>query len=109
MLPDPTISIAGQAVTVFQLFTAGALLLCSAALLLAYRREWKLTLRRSPTTEELFDQLLRIANSLERIADQASASAIAEAPRRTEPGHLHLPPAEPAREEHHVAYSMFGR
>ncbi len=109
MLPDPTISISGHAVSMFQLFTTGALLLCAAALLLAYRRELKLTLRRSPTTEELFELLLRIANSLERIANQASDSALGEATRGTERDKHNPPPAEPTREEHHVAYSMFGR
>jgi len=121
MLPDPTISIAGHAVTAFQLLTTGALLLCAAAIMLAYRRELKLTVRRSPTTDELFDQLMRIANALERVANQASDSAIAEATRRaertarearTEPAKAPQEPArsaEPAREQHHVAYSMFGR
>lgn len=112
MLTDPTISIAGHAVTTFQLLATGALLLCAAAILLAYRRELRLTVRRSVTTDELFDQLLRIANSLERIANQASDSAIVQASRRSEQPAAApepQPQAEPARHEHHVAYSMFGR
>lgn len=124
MLPDPTISIAGHAVTAFQLLATGALLLCAAAIMLAYRRELKLSMRRSSTTDELFDQMVRIANALERLANHASNSVLAEpATRRAEraaaarggqgeaatspetPG----PAEEPVREEHHVAYSMFGR
>ena len=111
MLTDPTISIAGHAVTTFQLLATGALLLCAAAILLAYRRELRLTVRRSVATDELFDQLLRIANSLERIANQASDSAIVQASHRAEQpaAPQPQPQAEPARHEPHVAYSMFGR
>jgi hypothetical protein len=109
MLADPNISIAGHAVSTFQVLTTGALLLCAAALLLAYRRELKFTVRRSPATDALYDQLVRIGNALERIADQGADSAIAEATRRAERNASSQPDAKPAQEEHHVAYSMFGR
>jgi len=109
MLADPNITVAGHAVSTFQILTTGALLLCAAALLLAYRRELKLAVRRSPATDDLYDQLVRIANALERIANQGADSAIAEATRRAERNASRQPDAKRAPEEHHVAYSMFGR
>ena len=125
MLADPSISIAGHTITTFQLLVTGALLLCAAAILLAYRRELKLSVRPSATTDEIFDQLVRIANAVERLASQASDSAIAEASRRAERASreratVQEPHQEPVKaaqgaapeqepEQHHVAYSMFGR
>ena len=111
MLTDPMINAAGHFVSAFQLLTVGALLLCAAAILLAYRRELKLSVRRSTTTDELYDQLVRIANALERIANQPSDSLIAAASHKVDRPAVEAPEprAERSGEQHHVAYSMFGR
>src|SRR5215469_16784371 len=109
MIADPTISVAGHAVSAFQLLTTGALLLCAAAIMLAYRRELKFTVRRSPATDEIYDQLVRVANALERIASQAPDSTIADASRRADRAAAGEREGEQVREERHVAYSMFGR
>jgi hypothetical protein len=108
MLTDPIISVAGHAVTVFQLLTIGALLLSAGAVLLAFRRELRLSVRRSAASDQMYDQLLRIANALDRLADQASDAAIAKASRRMERTSADTAKT-PTRENRHTAYSMFGR
>jgi len=114
MYGEQGIQIAGHVVTSLQLLITGALLLCAAAILMGYRRDLKATLRQSAVTDRLAEDLGRIANALERIADQPAAAAIPEAARRSaakigtpvEPASE----AEPASEEaHRVAYSIFGR
>ena len=89
----------------FQLLVAGALLLGIATLLLALSRERRVSVKRSAATDELAVHLVRIAEALERIANQTTERAHLAASRhqvRTE--------TERANEEaHRVAYSMFGR
>jgi membrane protein implicated in regulation of membrane protease activity len=114
MYVEPGISIAGHVVTSFQLLIAGALLLCVAAILMGYRRDLKATLRQSGVTDRLAEDLGRIANALERIANQPADAAIRDAARKSAatigtPVEK-APDAEPASEEaHRVAYSIFGR
>src|SRR5215467_2297098 len=112
MYVEPGISIAGHVVTSLELLVAGALLLCVAAILMGYRRDLKATLRQSAVTDRLAEDLGRIANALERLADQPADRAIREAARRSAatigtPVES-VPDAEPAGEEaHRVAYSIF--
>ncbi|HXT27248.1 MAG TPA: hypothetical protein VN749_20700 [Candidatus Eisenbacteria bacterium] len=114
MFAEPGINIAGHVVTSFQLLITGGLLLCTAALLMGYRRDLKATLRQSTVTDRLADDLGRIASALERIANQPADFSIREAARRSAekmgtPADT-APEAVPASEEaHRVAYSIFGR
>ena len=89
----------------FQLLVAGALLLGIATLLLALSRERRVSVKRSAATDELAVHMVRIAEALERIANQTTERAHLAASRhqvRTE--------TERANEEaHRIAYSMFGR
>lgn len=114
MVVEPGIHIAGHLVTSFQLLITGALLLCTAAILMGYRRDLKATLRQSAVTDHLAEDLGRIASALERIANQPADFTIREAARRSAEkmgAPVEKPPeAEPASEEaHRVAYSIFGR
>lgn len=52
--------------TSFQLLAAGGALLICAGVLLAFRRKTRVTLERSPLTDELMIYLGRIADALER-------------------------------------------
>ena len=54
----------------FQLLVAGALLLGTATLLLALSRERRVSVKRSAATDELAVHMVRIAEALERIANQ---------------------------------------
>jgi hypothetical protein len=92
-------------VTAFQLLIAGGLLLGVAAFLLALSRERRVSMKRSVVTDELTVHTGRIAEALERIANQANERAHLAASRKRE-----QPEPERASEEaHHIAYSMFGR
>jgi len=92
-------------VTAFQLLIAGGLLLGVAAFLLALSRERRVAMKRSVVTDELTVHTGRIAEALERIANQANERAHLAASRKRE-----QPAPERASEEaHHIAYSMFGR
>jgi hypothetical protein len=115
MLSD-SITFAGHAITQFQLLGLGALLLGVAAFLMAFARERKTSLKRSDVTNELIIEMSRIAQALERIADQgasqmmrraaqdaARASTAASAAKEAEAAQQ--PPPAPRR----IAYSMFGR
>jgi hypothetical protein len=116
MLSD-SITFAGHAITTFQLLGLGALLLGVAAFLMAFARERKTSLKRSDVTNELTIEMSRIAQALERIADQgasrmmnraaeeaATARASATVSAEDEHPRQETPPA-PRR----IAYSMFGR
>jgi len=115
MYLEPGINIAGHLVTSFQLLVTGALLLCAAAILMGFRRDLKATLGQSAMTDRLAEDLARIANALERIANRPADLAIHEAARRSAsrmgaPVEKTPPVSEPANEEaHRVAYSIFGR
>jgi hypothetical protein len=115
MLSD-SITFAGHTITQFQLLGLGALLLGVAAFLMAFARERKTSLKRSDVTNELIIEMSRIAQALERIADQgasqmmrraaqdaARASTAASAAKEAEAAQQPLP--APRR----IAYSMFGR
>ncbi len=92
-------------ITGFQLLVAGGLLLGVAAFLLALSRERRVSVKRSVVTDELAVHTGRIADALERIANQTNESAHLAASRKRE-----QPEPERASEEaHHIAYSMFGR
>ena len=71
-MPSDTITIAGQTITSFQLVCLGAFLLGVAALLLAFALERKTALRSSAVTDDLTNELARIAQALDRIAEQGS-------------------------------------
>lgn len=113
MLSDTGIHIAGHAITGLQFLGVGALLLAIAALLLAFSRERRTTLKRSMVTDELSIHLGRIADALDRIANQPSERSAWRASRpRSEvlPGKRDEQPAEASPEAYHgVSYSMFGR
>lgn len=114
MYVEPGINIAGHIVTSFQLLITGALLLCAAAMMMGYRRDLKATLGPSKVTDRLAEELGRIANALERIANQPADGAIREAARKSAVKMgapvEETPVSEPASEDaHRVAYSIFGR
>lgn len=114
MLSDAGITIAGHTFTSLQFLGVGALLLGIAALLLAFSRERRTTLKRSIVTDELSIHMGRIADALDRIANQASDRASYRANwRESRPKAEVLPstdaPAEASPEWHGVSYSMYGR
>jgi len=92
-------------ITGFQLLLAGGLLLGVAAFLLALSRERRVSLKRSVVTDELAVHTGRIADALERIANQANERAHVAASRK----HEQPEPERASEEAHHIAYSMFGR
>jgi hypothetical protein len=102
MLSD-SITFAGHTITQFQLLGLGALLLGVAAFLMAFARERKTSLKRSDVTNELIIEMSRIAQALERIADQGASQMMRRAAKEAEAAQQPLP--APRR----IAYSMFGR
>jgi hypothetical protein len=91
--------------TAFQFLIAGALLLGVAAFLLALSREHRISLKRSVVSDELAMHLGRIADALDRIANQTRERTHLAVPQKPEN-------AESVRQNdqpHHIAYSMFGR
>jgi hypothetical protein len=91
--------------TAFQLLVAGGLFLGVAALLMAFTRERRVSVKRSVVSDELAIHLGRIADALDRIANQSQQRAHLANSRNPENSE-----AQRASEnEHHVAYSMFGR
>ena len=111
MLSDTGITIAGHTITSLQFLGAGALLLGVAALLLAFTRERRTSLKRSTVTDELAIHLGRIADALDRIANQPSERAMWRASRQRAEASPSRPagPAVESPETHGVSYSMFGR
>jgi hypothetical protein len=88
--------------------------------LLAFGRNRRVVVSRSVATDELYMQLGRIADAMERLANQSSDRIIAERSQRVEAERLQRieapappPPPPPKLNEepqpHTVAYSMFGR
>ena len=88
----------------FYLLLSGMVLLTAAGFLLGLSRGRRVVLQRSGLTDELAVQLGRIADTLERIANQAPDRIIAEASGEAEP----VEPAS-APEARPIPYSMFGR
>jgi len=113
MLSVTSFSIAGHTFTIYtyQLLIAAGVLLGIAALLLAFGRNKHVVVKRSVATDELYMQLGRIADALERLANQSSDRIIAERSQRIEAQAPPPPPPPKVNEETHatVAYSMFGR
>lgn len=89
----------------FQLLIAGALLLAVAALLMALSQERRVSLKRSVATDELAVHLTRIAEALERVANQTTERAHLAASRRQ----VKTDTERADGEAHRIAYSMFGR
>jgi hypothetical protein len=124
MLSVTSFSIAGHTFTIsaYQLLIAAGVLLVIAAVLLAFGRNRAVVMKRSAATDELYMQLGRIADAMERLANQSSDRIIAERSQRVEaersqrieaPAPPPPPPLPPKLNEepqpHTVAYSMFGR
>ncbi|HEY1422845.1 MAG TPA: hypothetical protein VGF20_05290 [Candidatus Acidoferrum sp.] len=110
MFSDTGISIAGHTITGLQFLGVGALLLGVAALLLAFTRERRTTLKRSIVTDELAIHMGRIADALDRIANQPADRAFRASQRRAEVASAKIDaPTEVIPEKHGVSYSMFGR
>jgi hypothetical protein len=86
------------------------LLLGIAGFLLGLSRGRRVVLQRSGLTDELALHLGRIADTLERIANQIADRSITEA-REVESGTAVEPAVEsaPRPENHPIPYSMFGR
>lgn len=110
MLSDHVISIAGHSITItsHDIFLTGASILFGLFffVLLYFSRKRIVVLKRSGSTDQITYQLSRIADALDRIANQPAERAIAAASRRQQQGQI-LPPLQ--RESKGVAYSMFGR
>jgi hypothetical protein len=119
MLSVTSFSVAGHTFTVYayQLLIAAGVLLGIAALLLAFGRNRGVVVKRSVATDELYMQLGRIADAMERLANQSADRVIAERLQRVEVQRVEAPapppPPPPKLSEepqpHTVAYSMFGR
>jgi hypothetical protein len=105
MLSNPGITFAGYTISTFQLLLAGGLLLGTAALLLVFARGKRIALQRSVVTDEFAILLSRIADAVERQAQELAARRIMEEKQRT---NVTLPPAA-GEEKHPISYSMFGR
>lgn len=105
MLSDPGITLAGHTISMFQLLFVGGLLLGVAALLLALARGKRIAVQRSVVTDEMAIHLGRIADQLERLADEVRAGRVS---RETRPPEISLPP-KPDEEAHPISFSMFGR
>jgi hypothetical protein len=105
MLSDSGITLAGHSVTMFQLLLAGGLLLGVAALLLAMARRKRVAIHRSVVTDEIAIHLSRIADAVDRLANETAARRQSEATRQ-----VNLPPPPKLGEEAHPAsFSIFGR
>ena len=89
----------------FYLLFCGMLLLAIAGFLLGLSRGRRVVLQRSDLTDELTAHLWRIANTLERIADQSADRLIEEASRKVELD----PRAEGAEPGERAPTSLFSR
>jgi hypothetical protein len=134
-MPSDFFRIAGHTITSFELLCLGAFLLGVAALLLAFALERKTALRRSVVTDDLTNELARVAQALDRIAEQGSyrivrsaaedaararaANAAAVEGKEAEAARAPNAPAaanteanvvpEPPPPQRRIAYSIFGR
>jgi hypothetical protein len=108
MLSDRTISFAGRSIT----FTNQELLLIGGAILVClflwsafyFSRKHVVLLRRSSGTDQITFELARIADALERIANQPADRAIAAAARRQQQQSQSV-----SQGSRSSAYSMFRR
>ena len=91
--------------TAFQFLIAGALLLGVAAILMALGREHRISLKRSVVSDELAIHLGRIADALDRIANQPGERPHFTNSQKPENSETTRPPEN----TRHIAYSMFGR
>lgn len=115
MLSD-SITFVGHTITTFQLLGLGALLLGVAAMLLAFSRGRRTTIKRSEVTEDLTAEMSCIAHALERIADQGASRMMHRAAQEAARGRTAAATAkdaenaqEPPPAPRRIAYSMFGR
>ena len=100
MFSDHLITIAGRSVTIMFVFVACGLLFWTA---LYFGRKRIVVLKRSRPVEQFTFELSRIADALERIANQPADRAIAAATRRQQQG-----PPPPPSDSKSIAYSRFG-
>lgn len=86
MISDAVFAVGGHTLHISSLYfmLAGMLLLAIAAFLLGLSRGRRVLLQRSALTDELTIHLGRIADTLERIANQSADRLIAEASREAE-------------------------
>lgn len=110
MLSDHVISIAGRSITItsHDIFLTGVSLVLGLFFftLVYFSRKRIVVLRRSGSTDQITYELSRIADALDRIANQLAERAIAAASRRQQQAQM-PPPVQ--RESKGVAYSIFGR
>lgn len=109
-----SITLAGHTVTVVQLLGIAALLLATAAFLMAIGRQRRLALKKSAVTEDFQFQFERIAQALERLADQGASRLMQDAAQRVARNAAESPKRPPAAEEEprrvgRMPYSMLGR
>jgi hypothetical protein len=108
MLSDRTISLAGRSITITNhelLLMGGAILVCLLLwTALYFSRKRVVILRRSSGTDQITFELARIADALERIANQPADRAVAAATRRQQ--QQSEPVSQASRS---AAYSMFRR
>jgi hypothetical protein len=102
---DHLITIAGRSITITTHDMLMMLVSVATGLLfwtaLYFSRKRIVVLKRSTPVDQLTYELSRIADSLERIANQPADDVIAAASRRQQ--------QSPARESKGTAFSMFGR
>jgi len=109
-----SITLAGHSVTVIQILGIAALLLATAAFLLSVSRGRRLALKKSGVTEDFQFQFERMAQALERLADQGASRLMQEAAQRSarnaaeSPKRASVAEAE-ATQTGRIAYSMPGR
>lgn len=110
MLSDHVISIAGHTITItsHDIFLTGVSIVLGLLFftLVYFSRKRIVVLRRSGSTDQITYELSRIADALDRIANQPAERAIAAASRRQQQAQM-PPPLQ--RESKGVAFSMFGR
>jgi hypothetical protein len=105
MLSDTGITFAGFTFSSSQLLIAGVALLF-VGLLLAMARGRRIALQRSIVTDDVANQLGRIAFALEQLANEASTRRIMEQNQRS---NVTLPPAAIGEEPNSAPFSIFGR
>jgi hypothetical protein len=107
VLSDRTISFAGRSFTITNhelIWIGGAILVCLLLWSAIYfSRKRVVILRRSSGTDQITFELSRIADALERIANQPADRVIAAAARRQQQS---PPMSQPSRS---AAYSIFKR
>lgn len=108
MFTDHVIMLFGKAITITshdQIMIAVSLVTGLVYwMLLYFARKRIVVVKRSSGTGQLADELSRIANALEKLANRPVDRTIAAAVRRQEP-----PATAEGRESNRVLYSMFGR